>query len=75
MNIHLVTAKYNSSVNAVAEFRRGIVHTIEEAKAWLNKINKPAMIYIDGMQDCYCFISLGCIFNSLYWAEYKKVID
>lgn len=75
MNIILVTAKFIPSKNAVAEYRKNMVHSIDDAERWLNNINKPAMFYIDGMQNHDRFLDLCCVFNKLYWKEYKKIID
>jgi len=75
MNIHLVTAEYHEQVNAVAEFRQGTVHTIEEAENWLKNETVPAYMYIDGTQNLYAFLTLCCAHNTQYWEEYKKVID
>ncbi len=75
MKIHLIIVQYNKVKNAVSEHRIKTVHSIEEAEIWLNNIFKPAMFYIDGMQNHDRFLDLCCLYNSEYWIEYKKIID
>jgi len=75
MKINCVIAQYHKDQNAVAEYRVKTLHDIESAEDWLNKTNKPAMFYIDGMQNHDRYLDLCCLYNSKYWAEYKKVVD
>jgi len=75
LNINLVIAEFNETQNAVKEFRVKTVHSIEKAEKWLANKSKPAMFYLDGMQNHDRFLDLCCCYNSKYWAEYKKVID
>ena len=75
MNVNCVVAKYDSENNAVAEHLKKTFHNIEDAESWLKNENKPAMIYIDGMQNHDAFLDLCCSYNSQYWLEYKKVKD
>ena len=75
MKINLVTAKYNPKHNAVEEIRTGTTNSIKEAVKWLNKQIKPAMFYIDGLQNTDHWFTFGYVNNTQYFSEYKKVID
>ena len=75
MNIHCVIAEYVPNVNATKETRVKTVHSVNEAEIWINKQSKPAMTYIDGMQNHDAFMSMCCMHNSKYWKEHRKEID
>lgn len=75
LTINCVVAEYMPKQNATKETKVKTVHSIEEAEAWINSINKPAMTYIDGMQDHDRFMDLCCLYNKKYWSEHRKERD
>ena len=75
LTIHCIVAKYDKKHNATAEFRVKTLHDYNQAEKWLTKINKPAMFYIDGLQNTDSFLTFGCKYNEMYWNEHRKEID
>jgi len=73
--IRMVTCQYDTKKNAVKETRIGTTHSTEEAEDWLNTTEKPACIYVDGMQNHDAFFKFFFAHNDLYTKEYGKVID
>jgi len=75
MEVILVIAEFNKNENAVSEKRINTVDSYDRACNWLNNETRPAMFFIDGMQNHDRFLDLCCSYNPEYWKEYKKVID